>query len=39
LKPAEKIILAELVGIMISFGLTYIQEKLEDGSYAWRLEP
>ncbi|KAJ2962123.1 hypothetical protein NQZ79_g2691 [Umbelopsis isabellina] len=39
IKPAEKAILTRLVDIMIDFGLTFVQEKVDDGRFVYRLEP
>ncbi|KAH8554492.1 P-loop containing nucleoside triphosphate hydrolase protein [Umbelopsis sp. PMI_123] len=39
IKPAEKAILSRLVDIMIDFGLTFVQEKIDDGRFIYRLEP
>lgn len=39
IKPAEKAILSRLVDIMIDFGLTFVQEKVDDGRFVYRLEP
>lgn len=39
IKPAEKAQLARLVNIMIEFGLSFTQEKGEDGQFVFKLEP
>ncbi|KAI7903695.1 uncharacterized protein BX663DRAFT_551381 [Cokeromyces recurvatus] len=39
IKPAEKAQLTRLVNIMIEFGLSFIQEKGEDGQFIFKLEP
>ncbi|KAI8577410.1 hypothetical protein K450DRAFT_252301 [Umbelopsis ramanniana AG] len=39
IKPAEKAILGRLVDIMIDFGLTFVQEKVDEGRFVYRLEP
>ncbi|KAL1923537.1 uncharacterized protein VTP21DRAFT_8517 [Calcarisporiella thermophila] len=39
IKPAERAILMRLVEVMIAFGLTYIQEKSEDGQFTYRIDP
>ena len=39
IKPHEKEVLSKLVNIMIEFGLTFIQERNEDGQFVYRLDP
>ncbi|KAI8365555.1 hypothetical protein BD560DRAFT_401862 [Blakeslea trispora] len=39
IKPAEKAKLTRLVDIMIEFGLSFIQEKNEEGQFVFKLEP
>ncbi|CAO3669965.1 unnamed protein product [Rhizopus microsporus] len=39
IKPEEKKVLARLVDIMIEYGLSFIQEKTEDGQFLYKLEP
>ncbi|KAI8369318.1 P-loop containing nucleoside triphosphate hydrolase protein [Radiomyces spectabilis] len=39
IKPEEKATLARLVEVMIEFGLTFLQEKLDDGQFVYKLEP
>lgn len=39
IKPAEKARLDRLVTIMIEFGLSFVQEKNEDGQFIFKLEP
>ncbi|GAA5794914.1 hypothetical protein HPULCUR_000262 [Helicostylum pulchrum] len=39
IKPLEKAKLARLVDIMVEFGLSFKQEKTEDGQYVYKLEP
>ncbi|KAI8644150.1 hypothetical protein BD408DRAFT_413795 [Parasitella parasitica] len=39
IKPTEKAKLDRLVRIMIEFGLSYVQEKNEDGQFVFKLEP
>ncbi|RUS19855.1 hypothetical protein BC937DRAFT_86802 [Endogone sp. FLAS-F59071] len=39
IKPVEKAILSRLVEIMIAFGLTFVQEKTDDGQFVYRLDP
>lgn len=39
IKPAEKAKLDRLVTIMIEFGLSFVQEKNEDGQFVFKLEP
>lgn len=39
IKSAEKAQLVRLIDIMIEFGLSFIQEKTEDGQFLFKLEP
>ena len=39
IKPAEKAKLTRLVDIMIEFGLSFVQEKNEEGQFVFKLEP
>ncbi|RUP44404.1 hypothetical protein BC936DRAFT_149509 [Jimgerdemannia flammicorona] len=39
IKPAERTILTRQVDIMIAFGLTYKQEKTDDGQFVYHLDP
>ncbi|KAJ1923156.1 Chromosome transmission fidelity protein 18 [Tieghemiomyces parasiticus] len=39
LPPEDRQALQRLVGVMAAFGLTYIQDKAEDGSFTSRIEP
>ncbi|PHZ17356.1 P-loop containing nucleoside triphosphate hydrolase protein [Rhizopus microsporus ATCC 52813] len=39
IKPEEKKVLARLVDIMIEYGLSFIQERTEDGQFLYKLEP
>ncbi|KAI9486107.1 MAG: P-loop containing nucleoside triphosphate hydrolase protein [Benjaminiella poitrasii] len=38
-KPTEKALLSRLVSIMIEFGLSFVQEKNEEGQFIFKLEP
>ncbi|KAG0243590.1 hypothetical protein BGW41_001801 [Actinomortierella wolfii] len=39
IKADERMVLKRLVDVMIQFRLTFVQEKLEDGQFVYRLEP
>lgn len=39
LKQDEKLKLEKLVNLMVQFGLTYVQKKMESGQYVYDLEP
>ncbi|KAF9970340.1 hypothetical protein BGZ73_006953 [Actinomortierella ambigua] len=39
IKADERAVLKRLVEVMIQFRLTFVQEKLEDGQFVYRLEP
>lgn len=39
IKPAEKAKLVRLIDIMIEFGLSFVQEKNEDGQFIFKLDP
>ncbi|KAG0259775.1 hypothetical protein DFQ27_003895 [Actinomortierella ambigua] len=39
IKPDERAVLKRLVEVMIQFRLTFVQEKLDDGQFVYRLEP
>lgn len=39
MKPEEKALLKRLVDIMVALELRFIQEKKEDGSLVYRLDP
>ncbi|KAI9015677.1 P-loop containing nucleoside triphosphate hydrolase protein [Phycomyces nitens] len=39
IRPAEKIVLGKLTDLMIEFGLTFIQDKTEEGHLVYKLDP
>lgn len=39
IKPQEKAALQKVVDIMIAYGLSFVQEKTEDGLFTYKLEP
>ncbi|KAJ3047712.1 Chromosome transmission fidelity protein 18 [Rhizophlyctis rosea] len=38
-KPAERVVLDRLVEVMVTFGIRFMQEKGDDGQYAYKLDP
>ncbi|CAO3645970.1 unnamed protein product [Cunninghamella echinulata] len=39
IKPEEKETLSRLINVMLEYGLTFMQEKTEDGQFTYSLEP
>ncbi|KAI9484496.1 hypothetical protein BDB00DRAFT_792827 [Zychaea mexicana] len=39
IKPHEKEVLSRLIDVLIEFGITFLQEKNEDGQFVYKLDP
>ncbi|KAL0097434.1 hypothetical protein J3Q64DRAFT_1060365 [Phycomyces blakesleeanus] len=39
IRPAEKIVLAKVTDMMIEYGLTFVQDKTEEGHLVYKLDP
>lgn len=39
IKPAQRAVLDHTVQVMLEYGLTFVQERMEDGRFAYVLDP